>query len=93
MKEQLSFDIDDIIKGLTIRGIITHYEPYIPAKLSGHPDYRTPAEGGYAEYNLYFITYKEGQEHLIRIPKEVENIIVENYESIIDDAIEECVVE
>lgn len=41
------------LSGLPCYVCVTHYEPEIPANLSGHPDSWTPSEGGELEFEVY----------------------------------------
>ena len=53
MNADFSFPVEVDINGLReVYVNVVDFVPYIPAKLSGHPDSWYPAEGG--EFNLYF---------------------------------------
>lgn len=41
------------VSGIPCFVCVTHYEPDVPANLSGHPDNWSPPEGGEIEFDLY----------------------------------------
>lgn len=43
---------DTKIHGIPCQCEVTHYVPYTPANLNGHPDNWTPPEGGEFEFNI-----------------------------------------
>ncbi len=45
-------EIESRISGTPCRIVVTYWEPYVPAKVSGPPEYCYPAEGGYGEWEV-----------------------------------------
>jgi hypothetical protein len=45
-------DIETTVCGIPCIVRVTYWEPYVPARLSGHPDNWAPAEGGDGDWEI-----------------------------------------
>ena len=45
-------EFEDRVAGLPCLIVVTYWEPYVPAKVSGPPEYCYPAEGGCCEWEV-----------------------------------------
>ncbi|KKN43553.1 hypothetical protein LCGC14_0702000 [marine sediment metagenome] len=83
-RENEDEDEDEIV--LDIRGSA---EPYVPAKLSGHPDNCTPPEGGCAGVNRILLNGKPWDGTLTADEKEdAEHALMDKYEEDVSSAAE-----
>jgi len=45
-------EFEDRVAGIPCLIVVTYWEPYVPAQISGPPEYCYPAEGGCGEWEV-----------------------------------------
>lgn len=70
------------VSGIPCFVCVTHYEPYVPANLSGHPDNWSPPEYGEIEFELYDRRGYRAKWLEVKTTNDIEQAIFEKYEEL-----------